>query len=94
MLMVCVECVIVVIVMLVMMLWSGGVCEVMWRFVLMMVCEDDGGWDDDWFAARKRWKAEVNEMRKVWRCEFDEKSVEKVKVEEVVCVEVVEVKVE
>ena len=73
---------------------SGGAREATRRLASTTAREDDVGRDDDWLAARKRWKAEVNEMRKAWRREFDEKSAEKAKAEEVARAEVAEAKAE
>ena len=67
---------------------SGGAREATRRLASTTAREDDG------LAARKRWKAEVNEMRKAWRREFDEKSAEKAKAEEVARAEVAEAKAE
>ena len=73
---------------------SGGAREATRRLASTTARGDEGGRDDDWLAARKRWKAEVNEMRRAWRREFDAKRAEKAKAEEVARAEAAEAKAE
>ena len=73
---------------------SVGAREATRRLASTTARGDEGGRDDDWLAARKRWKAEVNEMRRAWRREFDAKREEKAKAEEVARAEAAEAKAE
>ena len=42
-----------------------------------MVRRGVGERDDEWLANRKRWASEVNDLRKVWKAEFDARQAER-----------------